>query len=269
MYFESINTYWGVLAWFLKKCFVYTGTVIDQGEAPDFYFQKYPEDNPVLGFFTWRWVLTLGFDHMFTSPVFFGTLALLGASLMACTYTTQIPLVKAARRSGFMAINSCHLSPSGWPLHFSLHLAKGKRKPKLQKDTIFFVFLFIYIKWTSFRLLFIVLSVNQECILVSFVCLISDHSIWVANRGFLTIWISLTDGLSCTRLRQFGSRSTRIFYPKHQLRTWVSFWWGLDMRCNFFFNSFFFCFSFLCFVVHSLVLLAHKNKHKKFVRQKG
>ncbi|KAF3435625.1 hypothetical protein FNV43_RR22716 [Rhamnella rubrinervis] len=78
------------------------GTAIDQGEAPDFYFQKYPEDNPVLGFFTWRWVLTLGFDHMFSSPIFLGTLVLFGASLMACTYTTQIPLVKVARRWKFL-----------------------------------------------------------------------------------------------------------------------------------------------------------------------
>lgn len=74
------------------------GTFIDQGEAPDFYFQKYPEDHPVFGFFTWRWVLTLGFDHMFTSPIFLGVLALLGASLMACTYTTQLPLIKVSRR---------------------------------------------------------------------------------------------------------------------------------------------------------------------------
>ncbi|KAK8529814.1 hypothetical protein V6N13_102710 [Hibiscus sabdariffa] len=78
------------------------GTAIDQGEAPEYYFQKYPEDNPVLGFFTWRWVLTLGFDHMFSSPIFLGTLILLGTSLMACTYTTQIPLVKVARRWSFL-----------------------------------------------------------------------------------------------------------------------------------------------------------------------
>ncbi|XP_041015759.1 cytochrome c biogenesis protein CCS1, chloroplastic isoform X1 [Juglans microcarpa x Juglans regia] len=78
------------------------GTVIDQGEAPGFYFQKFPEDSPVLGFFTWRWILTLGFDHMYSSPIFLGTLALLGASLMACTYTTQIPLVKIARRWNFL-----------------------------------------------------------------------------------------------------------------------------------------------------------------------
>lgn len=82
--------------------FMALGTVIDQGEAPEYYFQKFPEDNPPLGFFTWRWVLTLGFDHMFSSPVFLGTLFLLGASLMACTYTTQIPMVNVARRWSFL-----------------------------------------------------------------------------------------------------------------------------------------------------------------------
>nr|AKF43168.1 cytochrome c biogenesis protein [Geranium incanum] len=79
------------------------GTFIEQGEAPNFYFEKYPEDHPVLGFFTWRWILTLGFDHMFSSPVFLGLLVLLGTSLMACTYTTQIPIVKVARRWSFLS----------------------------------------------------------------------------------------------------------------------------------------------------------------------
>ncbi|CAK7329746.1 unnamed protein product [Dovyalis caffra] len=78
------------------------GTIIDQGEAPEYYFQKFPEENPVLGFFTWKWVLTLGFDHMYSSPVFLGMLALLGTSLMACTYTTQIPLAKVARRWNYL-----------------------------------------------------------------------------------------------------------------------------------------------------------------------
>ncbi|KAK4848673.1 hypothetical protein QYF36_015919 [Acer negundo] len=78
------------------------GTAIEQGEAPDFYFQKYPEDNPVWGFFTWRWILTLGFDRMFSSPIFLGSLILMATSLMACTYTTQIPLVKVARRWSFL-----------------------------------------------------------------------------------------------------------------------------------------------------------------------
>lgn len=86
---------------------MFAGTIIDQGEVPEHYFQKYPEDNPVLGFFTWRWVLTLRFDRMFSSPVFLGTLALLGASLMACTYTTQIPVLKVAKRSGFVSNKQC------------------------------------------------------------------------------------------------------------------------------------------------------------------
>nr|AKF43182.1 cytochrome c biogenesis protein [Pelargonium incrassatum] len=79
------------------------GTFIEQGEPLDFYIQKYPEDNPVLGFFTWKWIKTLGFDHMFSSPIFLGMLILLATSLMACTYTTQIPIVKVARRWTFLS----------------------------------------------------------------------------------------------------------------------------------------------------------------------
>ncbi|KAL8542855.1 hypothetical protein ACS0TY_003659 [Phlomoides rotata] len=78
------------------------GTVIEQSEAPDFYIHKYTGNTPVLGVFTGRWILTLGFDHMFSSPIFLGTLCLLGASLMACTYTTQIPTLKVAKRWSFV-----------------------------------------------------------------------------------------------------------------------------------------------------------------------
>ncbi|KAM7253558.1 hypothetical protein ACFE04_021712 [Oxalis oulophora] len=96
------NLYLAIGEMFAVATLMAIGTGIDQGEKPEYYFQNYPEENPVLGFFTWRWVLTLGFDHMFSSPIFLGTLILLGASLMACTYTTQIPLVKVAKRWNFM-----------------------------------------------------------------------------------------------------------------------------------------------------------------------
>lgn len=78
------------------------GTFIDQGEKPEFYFQNYPEDHPVLGFFTWRWIFFLGFDHMYSAPIFLAMLALLGASLIACTYTTQLPLIKVSKRWSFI-----------------------------------------------------------------------------------------------------------------------------------------------------------------------
>ncbi|XVF67397.1 hypothetical protein PTKIN_Ptkin10aG0117600 [Pterospermum kingtungense] len=49
----------------MQSFYRYCKSVIDQGEAPEFYFQKYPEENPVLGFFTWRWVLS---SHPRTRP---------------------------------------------------------------------------------------------------------------------------------------------------------------------------------------------------------
>lgn len=73
-------------------------TFIEQGEPLEFYSNKFPEESPILGIFTWKWIVYPGFDHMWTSPVFLGLLVLLASSLMACSYTTQIPLVKIARR---------------------------------------------------------------------------------------------------------------------------------------------------------------------------
>lgn len=95
--------------------------MIDQGEAPSYYFEKFPEDNPVFGFITWRWILTPGFDHMFSSPVFLGLLALLATSLMACTYTTQLPMVKVARRYGRAALVYATCLLLGKPISESLN----------------------------------------------------------------------------------------------------------------------------------------------------
>ncbi|KAJ8572291.1 hypothetical protein K7X08_008802 [Anisodus acutangulus] len=77
------------------------GTIINQREVQEFVFQNFPEDHPLFGLFSWERIFTLGLDHMFSSPIFLGTLALLGASLMACTYTTQTPLLKVASRRSF------------------------------------------------------------------------------------------------------------------------------------------------------------------------
>ncbi|KAI9124101.1 hypothetical protein K1719_005401 [Acacia pycnantha] len=105
------------------------GTVIEQGEAPDFYFQKYPEDHPVLGLFTWKWVLTLGFDHMFSSSVFLGMLVLFGASLMACTYTTQVPLVKVAEDVGTILMGAGYEVFSRGPSLYAFRGLAGRLAP--------------------------------------------------------------------------------------------------------------------------------------------
>lgn len=74
--------------------------MVGQGEVQEFVYQNIPENHPLFSLLSSKWI-TLGLDHMFSSPIFIGTLGLLGASLMACTYTTQTPLVKVARRSAF------------------------------------------------------------------------------------------------------------------------------------------------------------------------
>ena len=97
------------------------GTAVDQGQTPEFYESSYGSYDLLL-----RWLpneeargalssaldaslpspgglaVLAGFDHMFTSPVFLAAGAGLAASLAACTYTRQVPMVKVARRWRFI-----------------------------------------------------------------------------------------------------------------------------------------------------------------------
>ena len=76
------------------------GTLIDQNEAPAYYIQHYPTD-PALRTSSWldyNVILGLQWDHIYTADYFLVLLALLAASLAACSYTRQWPMVKVARR---------------------------------------------------------------------------------------------------------------------------------------------------------------------------
>ena len=89
---------WASFAASLVQMFVVAGlsavgTFIEQGESAAFYAQKYPDTSGV--------ILALGFDHMYSCPLFLGLLAWLAASLIACTATTQLPLAKRAQRFSF------------------------------------------------------------------------------------------------------------------------------------------------------------------------
>lgn len=89
---------WASFAASLVQMFVVAGlsalgTLIEQGESPAFYAQKYPDSSGI--------ILMLGFDHMYSCPLFLGLLAWLAASLIACTGTTQLPLAKRAQRFTF------------------------------------------------------------------------------------------------------------------------------------------------------------------------
>ncbi|EHC08684.1 cytochrome c biogenesis protein [Fischerella thermalis CCMEE 5282] len=81
--------------------FSITGTVIEQGQSLDFYQANYPEHPALFGFLSWKVILTLGLDHVYRTWWFLALLIFFGTSLTACTFTRQLPALKAARRWKF------------------------------------------------------------------------------------------------------------------------------------------------------------------------
>lgn len=78
--------------------FSVTGTVIEQGQSLAFYQANYPEHPALFGFLTWKVILTVGLDHVYRTWWFLALLIFFGTSLTACTFTRQLPALKAARR---------------------------------------------------------------------------------------------------------------------------------------------------------------------------
>ncbi|BAZ37367.1 ResB-like protein [Calothrix sp. NIES-4101] len=81
--------------------FSITGTVIEQGQSAAFYQGNYPEHPALFGFLTWKFILFTGLDHVYRTWWFLALLVLFGTSLTACTFTRQLPALKAARRWKF------------------------------------------------------------------------------------------------------------------------------------------------------------------------
>jgi cytochrome c biogenesis protein len=77
--------------------FSVSGTVIEQGQTLAFYQANYPEDPALFGFLTWKVLLAIGLDHVYRTWWFLALLILFGSSLTACTFTRQLPALKAAR----------------------------------------------------------------------------------------------------------------------------------------------------------------------------
>lgn len=66
------------------------GTFLEQGGPPEFYATQYSQWSGI--------ILTLGLDHVYSSPFFLGLVAWLAFSIIACTGTTQLPLAKKAQK---------------------------------------------------------------------------------------------------------------------------------------------------------------------------
>ena len=71
------------------------GTVIEQDQPINFYKENYPILKPMFGFLTWKLISLLSLDRIYTAWWFLMILFLFAASLLCCTFTTQLPSVKS------------------------------------------------------------------------------------------------------------------------------------------------------------------------------
>jgi cytochrome c biogenesis protein len=77
------------------------GSFIEQDEASAFYQENYTIENPIYGFISWKLILQLGLDHIYTTWWFLTLLIILGFSLIGCTITRQFPLVERSKEYFF------------------------------------------------------------------------------------------------------------------------------------------------------------------------
>ncbi|BAY13564.1 cytochrome c biogenesis protein [Calothrix sp. NIES-2098] len=82
----------------LIALFSVSGTVIEQGQSPAFYQANYPEHPALFGFLSWKVIQVVGLDHVYRTWWFLSLLVFFGTSLTACTFTRQLPALKAAQR---------------------------------------------------------------------------------------------------------------------------------------------------------------------------
>lgn len=74
---------------------IVVGDVFVSEQGFQFYVDNYPTEGPkMLGFLTYRMILFLQLDHIYTAPYFYGLMGLLVAQLIACTHTRQYPMAK-------------------------------------------------------------------------------------------------------------------------------------------------------------------------------
>lgn len=77
------------------------GSFIEQDESVLFYEQNYPVTQPIYGFITSAFVLSIGLDHIYSTWWFFSLLLILGISLLSCTIARQFPLFSNSKEYFF------------------------------------------------------------------------------------------------------------------------------------------------------------------------
>jgi cytochrome c biogenesis protein len=77
------------------------GTVIEQDHNIEYYQNKYPVSPTKLFNFSWRTIKQFNLDHLYTSGPFLILLLIFSSCLIICTFSTQLPSLRNARRWKF------------------------------------------------------------------------------------------------------------------------------------------------------------------------
>nr|YP_010198106.1 Cytochrome c biogenesis protein [Gracilaria ornata]UAD86522.1 Cytochrome c biogenesis protein [Gracilaria ornata] len=79
------------------------GTIIEQNQSVSYYQATYPMKNQLLNnIINWKIILNLGLDHIYSNPCFIIILILFFCSLLACTFSNQLPSLRNARKWKFL-----------------------------------------------------------------------------------------------------------------------------------------------------------------------
>nr|YP_009502026.1 cytochrome c biogenesis protein ccs1 [Porolithon onkodes]ASB29628.1 cytochrome c biogenesis protein ccs1 [Porolithon onkodes] len=94
------------------------GTLIEQDQSLNYYKQHYPIDKPVLYFITWKKIIFLGLNHLYSTYWFLLILLLFFCSLIMCTFSTQLPVLKYSKQWIFLYN---HESLDKKPMNYSMN----------------------------------------------------------------------------------------------------------------------------------------------------
>ena len=78
------------------------GTVIEQNQNLEFYKENYPENKAIFGILNWQIIKFFNLDDVYRSWWYLSFLILLGVSLITCSFTQQLPMLKIAKDWKFL-----------------------------------------------------------------------------------------------------------------------------------------------------------------------
>jgi len=91
------NLKFAILVLLIIAAFSILGTVIEQNQTLDFYKANYPKNTYALGVLNWESIKFLNLDNVYRSWWYLSLLVVLGVSLITCSFTQQLPMLKISK----------------------------------------------------------------------------------------------------------------------------------------------------------------------------